>query len=180
MKHSLNLFFIVFLLSLVMVSVSSAQFSNYASPQLEFISNGFPGLWNRPKAEVFRMMEMFPDFDCKDYEDQIACSSRFNTDRNNNIFLNFFTDDYEEHHDNLWKVSVTVDLGNPAEVQSLFNLLWINGMKPFHTEEDLFEYPGVVPLYFDNENTAMVVWASPYKEGNNPFLLVEYYNGYRF
>ena len=178
MKHSLMILSIVLLLTLFIFSLSSAQYSNYAAPQLEFISNGISGLWNRPKTDVFRMMDMFPDYICTDYEDQIGCVSQFNTDQNNNIFLNFFTDDYEEHHDNLWKFSVTADLGNSGEGQALFSLLWLAGMKPFHNEEDTFEYPGVVPLYFNNEQTTMVIWAKPYEEGNNPFLLAEYYNGH--
>ncbi|MBR5024705.1 MAG: hypothetical protein IKX48_06535, partial [Victivallales bacterium] len=47
------------------------------------------------------------------------------------IFLNFFTDDYEKHHDNLWKVSVTADVKSAEQYQSLFDVLWLVGMRPW-------------------------------------------------
>ena len=110
MKKSLMLLITVLLLSLFSFSGVFADFANYAGPQLEYISNSFPLLWNKPKEEVFRIMSIFPDFKCRDYGDQLACTSRFNTDRDDNIYINYFMDDYEEHHDNLWKVSVTADV----------------------------------------------------------------------
>ena len=178
MKKLLILLSIIFALSLCIFSLSFADFANYAGPQLEYISNSFPILWNKPKTEVMRVMSIFPDFICKDYTDQLVCTSRFNTDRNNNIYINFFMDDYEEHHDNLWKVSVTADIQSSEQIQSLFDVLWINGMKPFHDPDDEFWFEGVVPLYFNNETTTMVAWFQPYKPNNGAFFLVEYYNGF--
>lgn len=177
MKHLLKLFTLVLLLCFCFVSFSYADFANYAGPQLEYISNTFPILWNKPKSEVFRIMSIFPDFICTDYTDQIGCVSKFNTDNNNNIYLNFFTDDYGEHHDNLWKVSVTADVQSAEQMQTLFSVLWLDGLKPFHNDEDEFGYEGVQPLYFDREDTSMVVWFQPFKPNNGAFFLAEYYNG---
>ena len=178
MKKSLMLLVAVLLLSLFIFSLSYADFANYAGPQLEYISNSFPLLWNKPKEEVLRIMGIFPDFECKDYDDQLACHSRFNTNRENNIFINFFMDDYEEHHDNLWKVAVTADVQSAEQIQYLFKALWIDGLKPFHDEDDEFNYQGVAPLYYSREDTTMVAWFQPYKPDNGAFFLVEYYNGY--
>ena len=178
MKKSLMLLIAVLLLSLSKFSLSFADFANYAGPQLEYISNSFPLLWNKPKEEVFRIMSIFPDFKCRDYGDQLACTSRFNTDRDDNIYINYFMDDYEEHHDNLWKVSVTADVQSTEQIQSLFRALWIDGLTPFHDADDEFHYEGVVPLYFSREDTTMIAWFQPYKPGNGSFFLAEYYNGY--
>ena len=160
------------------ISLSSAEYSNYAAPQLEWISNAFPGLWGRPKSEVLRMMAMFPNYKCTDYEDQIGCITIYNSDRQNNIFLNFFTDDYEEHHDSLWKVSVAADLKDSDEQQNLFNILWLDGLKPFHTPDNNFSFPAAIPLYFRNEETFMAAYLQPSNHDTAPFLLVEYYHGY--
>ena len=172
------MFLVISAFILVNFSLSFADFANYAWPQLEYISNAVQILWNKPKAEVLRVMSIFPDFECTDYGDQLGCSSKFNTNNNNNIFVIFFMDDYEEHHDNLWKVSVTADVEVPEQFQSLWSVLWIDGMKPFHSPEDEFGFKGVVPLYFRNETTAMTAWFQPYKDDNGDFLLVEYYNGH--
>ena len=167
---------LIILLFLLNFSLSSADFANYAGPQLEFISNAVELLWGKTKEDVFRVMNIFPDFVCTDYEDQIGCQSRFNTDRNNNIYLNFFTDDYEGKHDNLWKLSVTADVQSAEQFQTLFRALWLDGMKPSHTgKEPEFEYQGVQPLIFANENTRMVIYFQPYHEKDYPFLLAEYY-----
>ncbi len=167
---------LITLLFLLSFSLSSADFANYAGPQLEYISNAVELLWDKPKEEVFRIMNIFPDFVCTDYEDQIGCQSRFNTDRNNNIFLNFFTNDYEEKHDNLWKLSVTADVQSAEQYQTLFRALWIEGMKPSHTgKEPEFEYKGVQPLFFANDTTRMVIYFQPFDAENYPFLLAEYY-----
>lgn len=178
MKKSLSLFVIVLLSSMFIFSLSYADFANWAGPQLEYISNTFPLLWNKPKTEVLRIMSIFPDFVCTDYTDQLACTSKFNTHDSNDIYINFFMDDYEEHHDNLWKVAVTADVQSAEQMQSLFNVLYIEGMKPFHNEEDEFWFEGVQPLYFDREDTSMVAWFQPYKPNNGAFFLAEYYNGY--
>lgn len=177
MKRYLYLFLFILILSMVPVSLSSADFANYAGSQLEYISNAFPLLWNKPTSEILRIMSIFPDYICKEYEGQLVCTSKFNTDRDNNIYINFFTDDYEEHHDNLWKVSVTADVQSAEQFQFLFDALWIDGMKPFHSQDDQF-YDGVVSLYFDNEVTSMVLWFQPFKANSGSFFLAEYYNGY--
>lgn len=167
---------LITLIFLFSFSLSSADFANYAGPQLEFISNAVELLWNKPKEEVFRIMSIFPDFICTDYEDQIGCQSIYNADLNNNIYLNFFTDDYEEKHDNLWKLSVTADVQNAEQNQDLFRILWLDGMKPQHTGDEYeFEYKGVQPLIFANEKTRMVIYFQPFDPQNNPFLLAEYY-----
>ena len=180
MKKLLSILVIVLIMTLFMVSLSSAQWSNYASPQLDYISNTFPLLWNKPKTEVQRLMSIFPDYVGTDYGDQLVYVSKYNTDRHNNIYINFFMDDYEEHHDNLWKVTVTADVQSAGEMQDFFRILYIEGMKPFHTAEDQeFTYKGVVPLRFDNENTIMMVYFQHFDINNDPFFLAEYYNGYR-
>lgn len=178
MNNFLRLLVIVVLSSLFIFSLSYADFANYAGPQLEYISNAFPLLWNKPKAEIIRIMSIFPDYVYTDYGDQLVYTSKFNTKRNNNIYINFFTDDYEEHHDNLWKVSVTADVESAEQYQTLFDALWIDGMQPFHNDEDEFRYEGVIPLYFDSEGTSMVAWFQPYVPDNGAFFLAEYYNGY--
>lgn len=175
MKYSL-MFLVIFLISLSVFSLSYADFANYSGPQLQFISNAVQLLWDKPKEEVFRIMSIFPDFVCTDYEDQIGCKSKFNADRNNNIYLNFFTDDYEEKHDNLWKLSVTADVQSAEQNQDLFRILWLDGMKPQHTGNEYeFEYKEVQPLFFANEKTRMVIYFQPFEPENNPFLLAEYY-----
>lgn len=172
----LLMFALITLSTLLNFSLSFADFANYAGQQLEYISNAVELLWDKPKEEVFRIMNIFPDFVCTDYEDQIGCISRFNTDRNNNIYLNFFTDDYEEKHDNLWKLSVTADVQSAEQYQDLFRILWIDGMKPSHTGKEYeFEYQGVQPLIFANKTTRMVIYFQPFEAENNPFLLAEYY-----
>ena len=178
MKKSLMLLTVVLLLSSFIFSLSYADFANYAGPQLEYISNTFPLLWNKPKTEVIRIMSIFPDYEYKDYGDQLVYTSRFNYDMNNNIYINFFMDDYEEHHDNLWKVSVTADVQSAEQMQSLFSVLWLDGMKPFHDAEDEFWFEGVQPLYLSREDTTMIAWFQPYKPDNGAFFLAEYYNGY--
>ncbi len=174
MKKVLSFLIIIFVIRLFTFSSSFADHANYAAPQLEWISNGFPGLWDRQKEDVLRMMDMFPDFSCTDYGDQVACTSRFNRD-NNNIFINWFLDDYEEHHDNLWKVSVTVDLQAPDQQQELLRLLWLNGLKPARSDKVDFSYKGVLPLNFSDEKTNVVAYIQQFDHDINPFLLVEYY-----
>ena len=175
--HKSSIFSLTVLVILFTFSLSFADYANYAAPQLEYISNALPLLWEKPKEEVFAIMSLFPDFTCKDYSDQIACTSRFNTRDRNDIYLNFFTDDYENHHDNLWKLSVTADVRSPEEFQSLFRILWLSGMKPAHNgNEEEFSFPGVQPLFFQNETTKMTAYFQPYDPENNPFFLVEYYS----
>ncbi|MBR6090444.1 MAG: hypothetical protein IKP86_10950 [Anaerolineaceae bacterium] len=175
MKKSL-IFLIMICVSLLTFSLSFANFANFAGPQLEFISNGFDGLWDRPTEDIRWMMNLFPDYECTDYPGQFVCSSRFNTGDQNNIYINFFTDDYEKKHDNLWKVSVTVDVQSAEEFQTLFEVLWNEGMKPVHTgNEEEFSYKGVQPLFFENQKTRMVAYFQEFDPDNNSFFLVEYY-----
>ena len=166
-----------FVILVAVFSLSFGYFENADTPQLEFISNAFELLWDKPKTDVLAIMSIFPHFTCTDYGDQLSCLSGYN--RNDaNIFLNFFTDDYEERHDNLWKVSVTVDVSEPAHFQEIFQLLWLEGMKPFHSEDDeVFTYKGVQPLCFKNKKTTMTAYFQPFDADNNPFFLVEYYSG---
>ena len=160
-----------------MISLSFANFENYDTPELEFISNAFELMWDGSKAEVLKIMSIFPHYKCTDYSDQLSCVSRYNRE-GANIFLNFFFDDYEEHHDNLWKVAVTADVGEPSQFQEIFQLLWLEGMKPVHSAGDeVFTYPGVQPLCFKNEKTTMIAYFQPFDAENNPFFLVEYYSG---
>ena len=178
MKKTLRLFGIVLFMSLFMFSLIFADFANIDGPQLEFISNAIPMLWNKPTSDIAYIMSIFPDFECSVFEDQYVCSSKFNSNYENNIFINFFTDDYEEHHDNLWKVSITADVQSAEQIQSLFQVLWIDGLKPFHDPDDEFGFPGVAPLYFSREDTTMVAWLQPFTAKKGQFFLVEYYNGY--
>jgi hypothetical protein len=175
MKKVLCFLMLIFVISLFAFSLSFADYANYAAPQLQWISNAFPGLWDRQKADVLRMMAMFPDYECTDYGDQVACTSKFNRNENNNIFINWFLDDYEEHHDNLWKVSVTVDLNASDQQQELFYLLWLDGLKPARSDKFDFTYKGVMPLNFSDEKTNMVAYLQQFDHDINPFLLVEYY-----
>ena len=99
-------------MSLFLFSLSCGYFENYDTPQLEYISNAFEILWDKPKAEVLTIMSIFPHYECTDYGDQLSCVSIYNRE-GAAIYLNFFMDDYEARHDNLWKVSVTVDIGEP-------------------------------------------------------------------
>ena len=170
------IFVLITVIILFTFSLSYADYANYAAPQLEYISNALPILWGKPKADVFSIMSLFPDFTCTDYTDQIACGSTFNTKNNDNIFLNFFTDDYNGHHDNLWKLSVTADIQTAEQNQSLFRILWLEGMKPMHSgNEEEFTFPKVQPLFFQNETTKMTAYFQPFDPENNPFFLVEYY-----
>lgn len=166
-----------FLLSLILFSLSFGYFENPDTPQLEYISNSFELLWDKPKADILRLMSIFPHYTCTDYGDQLSCVSMYNIE-NGNIFLTFFLDDYEEHHDNLWKVSVTVDVGQSSQFQEIFQLLWLKGMKPSHSENDeVFTYKGVQPFCFENEKTRVIAYFQPFDEDNNPFFLAEYYGG---
>ncbi len=174
MKKNLILALFIILAGLFISSPGSAQFSNYAAPQLEWISNAIPGLWDRPREDVLRMMAMFPDFKCGDYGDRISCQSNFNTKHNDNIYIAYFTDDYEGHRDNLWKVSVTADIQAADEAQSLFDILWLEGMKPSHLESDDFSFKGAQALYFRNKTTVMIAYFQPSRVDSNPFFLVEY------
>lgn len=176
MKKSLSLFVII-VISLFIFSLSYADYGNYAQPQLEFISNAVPLLWDKPKSELLRIMSIFPDYECTDYGDQVGCVSIFNTNGRDNIFLNFFTDDYEKHHDNLWKVAVTADLQHESQQQTLLNLLWLDGMKPYRPEKADFTIKGALPLYFRNETTSMIIYTQDFEPDNTPFLLVEYFSG---
>ena len=172
----------VLLLALTATAVNAqVSYSNYAAPQLEYITNSFASLWNKPKEAVLQVMSMFPDYICTDYGDQVGCESKYNIpDANNIIFLNFFTDDYAEHHDNLWKVTVTADFNSAEEKNNLFSLMWIDGLRPSPVEMASYEYPAVLPLYFNNEQTAMVVWENSDDLNVSNFLVVEYYNGYAY
>ncbi|MBQ6521098.1 MAG: hypothetical protein IJI14_20515 [Anaerolineaceae bacterium] len=170
------IFVLITAVLLLTFSLSFADYANYAGPQLEYISNAVSLLWGKPKADVLSIMGIFPDFICTDYIDQIGCVSRFNTNNNDNIFLNFFMDDYEEHHDNLWKLSVTADVKTADQFQSLFQILWLEGMEPAHKgNEQEFTYQGVQPLIFKNKTTRMIAYFQPFDLENNPFFLVEYY-----
>lgn len=175
MKKVLSFLVLIFVLILSMFSLSFAETANYASSQLQWISNAVPGLWDKPKEDVLRMMAMFPDYTCTDYGDQIGCVSKFNTNRNDNIFLNWFMDDYEEHHDNLWKVSFTVDIQASNQEQEIFQLLWLDGLKPERTERADFSYKGVLPMHFADEKTIMTAFFQPFDHDINTFLLVEFY-----
>lgn len=177
MKKAFVVLAVTFLLSLFLFSLSFGYFENAATPELEFISNAFELLWDHSKTDVLTVMSIFTRYKCTDYEDQISCVSIYNR-RNGNIYLNLFYDDYKEHHDNLWKVSVTVDIGEQSQFQEIFNLLWLEGMKPYHSEDDeVFTYKGVQPLCFKNEKTTMTAYFQPFDPDNNPFFLVEYYGG---
>lgn len=177
MKKALCILTAVLISSLFLFSLSFADWANYAAPQLEYITNAFPILWNKPKEQVQQIMSIFPDFIGTDYGDQLVYTSKYNYNDQNNIYINFFMDDYEEHHDNLWKVTLTLEVQKADQTQDLFAILWIDGLKPFHSEEDEFWFRGVQPLYFSSEDTTMVAWFQPFKADNNPFFLVEYYNG---
>ena len=57
-------------------------------------------------------------------------------------------------------------------------LLWLEGMEPFHSEDDeVFTYKGVQPLCFKNEKTVLTAYFQPFDADNNPFFLAEYYSG---
>ncbi len=174
MKKVLSFLVLIFVISLFSFSLSFGNYSNYDAPQLEFISNALPLLWGQPKAEVLRLMSIFPDFTCTDYGDQIGCVDRFNS-KNMNIFISFFTEDYEERHDNLWKAAITADIQSAQEQQDLVRLLWLKGMKPAHADSDDFSALGALQLYFANETTSMIVYAQNVIPENDPFLLVEFF-----
>ena len=174
MKKILTVLTAAVLLSLFLFSLCSADLPNYAASQLEFISNALPLLWERPKEEVLRIMSIFPDFVCTDYTDQLGCVSKYNTNDQNNIFINFFMDDYEDHHDNLWKASFTLDLRERGQTQEYFQLLWLEGLKPSHSAKDEFWYTGVIPMYFADAKTKMIAYPQVFDPENNPFFLVEY------
>ena len=129
-------------------SLSFAYWENPSTPQLEWISNALPELWDRSKEEVLRIMDIFPDYVCTDYGDQVSCASIYNRDRTNN-FVVFFLDDYETKHDNLWKASFSIDLQSSDQQQDLLTLFWLQGLKPVHTDEEIFQYPAVVPMCFE-------------------------------
>ncbi len=173
MKKSL-IFLLVILASLCSFSLSSALWGNYHTPQLEWISNALPGLWGRPKADLLWIMDIFPDFPCTDYGDQVSCASKYNRE-NANIFINFFLDDYETKHDNLWKASFTVDLQSSDQEQDLMRLLWLEGLKPARFDDKVFSYPAVVPMCFQNKTTKMIAYLQPFGHDINPFFLVEFY-----
>ena len=173
MKKSLILFVVV-IVCLFNFSLSSALWENYDTPQLEWITNALPGLWDRPKEEVLRIMDIFPNYTCTDYGDQISCASIYNRDHANN-FIVFFMDDYETKHDNLWKVSFSIDLQSSDQQQDLLNLMWIKGLKPAHSETDIFKYPAVVPMCFENETTEMTAYFQPFGQDEYPFFVVEYF-----
>ena len=176
MKKPFVILAAMLLMSLFLFSLCFGYFENYDTPQLEYISNAFEILWDKPKTEVLTVMSIFPHYECTDYGDQLSCVSIYNRE-GAAIYLNFFTDDYEDRHDNLWKVSVTVDIGEPSQFQDLFQILWLNGMKPSHDEDDeVFTYKGVQPLCFENDKTMMTVYFQPFKADNNPFFLAEYYS----
>ncbi len=177
MKKIPALSVLIILAALFIFSLCSAEFSNYAAPQLEWISNAYPGLWGRPREDVLQMMAMFPDYVCRDYGDRISCQSKFNSGKNDNIYIAYFTDDYEGHRDNLWKVAVTANIQTGEEAQLLFNLLWLEGLKPFHTEDDDFSFKGAQALYFRNNTTTMIAYIQPFEADNNPFMLAEYLAG---
>ena len=165
------------LLFLVLFSQCLADYANPDVLQLEWISNGIPGLWDRPKADIIRMMAMFPDFTCTDYDFQVTCTSRYNSNSNNNISITFFTEDYADKHDNLWKVAMTIDLQTADQAQMLFNILWLEGLKPFHLKNDDFNFLGAQVLYFKNDTTTMIGYFQPFDFDNYPYLLVEYLPG---
>lgn len=168
------IFLSVIIASLFNFSLSFALWENYAIPQLEWISNALPGLWDRPKEEVMRIMDIFPDYPCTDYGDQVSCASKFNRDHAN-VFIIFFLDDYETKHDNLWKASFTVDLQSSDQQQDLLTLFWLKDLKPVHSASDIFEYPAVVPMCFENETTKMVPYFQPFGQDEYPFFVVEYF-----
>ncbi len=176
MKKAVLIPVLVLTACLFTVSLASADFANYAGPQLEWISNAIPKMWEKSREDVLWIMSIFPDFECTDYEFQISCSSRFNTDMNNNIYITFFTDDYETNHNNLWKVAVTADLQKPEQAQDLLRALWLDGLKPSEWVDSPYEYPNVQLLFFKNETTELVIYDQKYKDGNNPFFLAEYYS----
>ncbi len=174
MKKIAGIISAVLFACLLITSLSSADFANYAGPQLEWISNAVPKMWDKSREEVLWMMSIFPDFECTDYEFQVSCTSRFNSDADNNIFITFFTDDYEMKHDNLWKVAVTVDLQKAEQVQDLVQVLWLDGMKPSEWEDSPYPYPFVQRFFFKNESTELIIYSQVFKNGNNPFFLAEY------
>ncbi len=177
MKKAVYALLFAVLAGLFILSQGLAEYANRDVPQLEWISNGIPGLWARPKEDIFRMMAMFPDFSCTDYDFQVSCTSTYNTAHNDDIHMTFFTEDYQERHDNLWKVSITVDLQEGYQAQTLLDLLWLEGMKPFHFVDDDFGFLGAQPLYFRNDTTTMIAYIQPFRPDNNPYLLVEYLMG---
>ena len=173
MKKSLILLVII-IISLANFSLSYAAWENHTTPQLEWISNALPGLWDRPKEELMRIMDIFPDYVCTDYGDQVSCASRYNRDHANN-FIVFFMDDYETKHDNLWKASFSIDMQSSDQQQDLLNLFWLQGLKPVHTDTDIFEYPAVVPMCFENETTKMIPYFQTFGQEEYPFFVVEYF-----
>ena len=177
MKKALYAILFAVIACFFIYSQGKAEYANRSVPQLEWITNGIPGLWAKPKEEIFRMMAMFPDFTCTDYDFQVTCVSTYNTKHNDDIHMTFFTEDYQEQHDNLWKVSITVDLQQGDQAQTLFNILWLEGMKPFHFADDDFGFLGAQPLYFKNDTTTMIAYFQPFDPDNNPYLLVEYLMG---
>ena len=178
MKKALFLFFLMLIAGMLNFSLSFAEWGNYATPQLEWISNALPGLWDRPKEDLLRIMDIFPDFSCTDYGDQVSCQSKYNRDKCN-IFIVYFLDDYESKHDNLWKASFTIDLQSSDQEQDLFALLWLKGLKPAHLSKertgDIYSYPEVIPSCFKNETTSMVAYFQTFGHDSYPFFLVEYY-----
>lgn len=173
MKKAVSVLLAVIAACLLLPSLCAADFANYAGPQLEWISNAFPLLWDRPRADILTLMSIFTQYECTDWEDRISCKSRFNSD-GRSIYIAFFTDDYEEKHDNLWKVSVTVDLERADQVQDVMRALWLDGLKPIPWEDSPYEYLNVLPMFFANETTKLVTYTQVFKKDNNPFFLAEF------
>ena len=87
MKKTFGMLIPLFLLSLFLFSLSFGYFENADTPQLEYISNAFEILWDKPKTDVLTVMSIFPHFTCTDYGDQISCVSGYNRKKARGISL---------------------------------------------------------------------------------------------
>ncbi len=129
-----------------------------------------PEIWTKNPADVQKLMETYPDFNCWHRYDIIGCQS-VNNIYSAEIIVNFqFTSEADSAELKRCNFSMMID--SHADVQKVLQLFWLPEMKAAKIGDVQFP-DGEVTLYFSTDETLMTYTVDFNNEGVPWLIMVD-------
>ena len=143
-----------------------------------------PSLWGADNAKIKAYLNDYPDYQCDYYPyeleigtyDQIVCKS-VNNPRTRDITINFFITGDPGAAAGLQNVVFTISTPNSADIQEVFEALWLPEARPGHNSADEFYDPMASIIYY-TENTMIRYNLPVYQTRGLDYMTVEIWDVY--